>query len=106
MEAYRDQYAKLFNSGRGVVVIGISVDADTMLASWARDLQTPVLFGSDVGQKVGKLYGSTRGALDSRSVFVVDPTGKVVKRMLPFNELAQASFDELEDAVKGTLPSH
>ena len=105
MEAYRDQYAKLFNNGRNVVVIGISVDADTMLASWARDLQTPVVFGSDVGQKVGKLYGSTRGALDNRSVFVVDPTGKVVKRMQPFNELAQGSFDELEAAVKGTLPS-
>ncbi len=105
MEAYRDQYAKLFNNGRNVVVIGISVDADTMLASWARDLQTPVVFGSDVGQKVGKLYGSTRGALDNRSVFVVDPSGKVVKRMQPFNELAQGSFDELEAAVKGTLPS-
>ena len=41
MEAYRDQYAKLFNNGRNVVVIGVSVDADTALASWARDLQTP-----------------------------------------------------------------
>ena len=31
MEAYRDQYATLFNNGRKVVVIGISVDADTCL---------------------------------------------------------------------------
>ena len=46
MEAYRDQYAKLFNSGRNVVVLAVSVDPDTALASWARDLQTPVLFGS------------------------------------------------------------
>ena len=49
MEAYRDQYAKLFNDGRNVVVVAVSVDPDTALASWARDLQTPILFASDVG---------------------------------------------------------
>jgi peroxiredoxin len=105
MEAYRDQYAKLFNNGKNVVVIAVSVDPDTMLASWANQLQTPILFGSDVGQKVGTLYGSTRGALDNRSVFVIDPAGRIVKRMQPFNELAQSSYDDLEAAVKQTLPS-
>jgi peroxiredoxin len=105
MEAYRDQYAKLFNNGRNVVLLGVSVDPDTMLAAWARELQTPVLFASDVGQSVGKLYGSTRGALDNRSLFVIDPNGRIVKRMQPFNELAQASYDELEAAVKQTLPA-
>ncbi|MEP6618508.1 MAG: redoxin domain-containing protein [bacterium] len=104
MEAYRDQYAKLFNNGRNVVVLGISIDPDTMLSAWARELQTPVLFASDVGQRVGKLYGSTRGTLDNRSVFVVNPAGKIVKRMQPFNELSQLSYDELEAAVKETLP--
>jgi peroxiredoxin len=104
MEAYRDQYAKLFNSGRNVVVLGISVDPDTMLSAWARELQTPVLFGSDSGQKVGKLYGSISGKVDNRSVFVIDPAGRIVKRMQPFNELAQTSYDELEAAVKQTLP--
>ena len=106
MEAYRDQYAKLFNNGRNVVVIGISVDPDTMLAAWARELGTPVLFASDSSQAVGKLYGSVRGKLDNRSLFVVDPTGKIVKRMQPFNELAQTSYEELEAAVKKTLPKN
>jgi peroxiredoxin len=105
MEAYRDQYAKLFNNGRNVVVIGISVDPDTMLAAWARELGTPVLFGSDSSQAVGKLYGSIRGKLDNRSLFVVDPAGRIVKRMQPFVELAQSSYDELEEAVKKTLPA-
>jgi peroxiredoxin len=104
MEAYRDQYAKLFNNGRQVVVLAVSVDPDTMLAAWARELQTPVLFASDSAQTVGKLYGATRGKLDDRSLFVIDPTGKIVKRMQPFNELAQTSYDELETAVKQTLP--
>ena len=106
MEAYRDQYAKLFNDGRNVVVIGVSVDPDTALASWARDLQTPIVFASDVGQKVGKLYGSIRGGVDNRNLFVVDPTGRIAHRMLPFNELSAAAYDELAEAVKKTLPAH
>ena len=106
MEAYRDQYAKLFNSGRNVVVLAVSVDADTTLAAWARELQTPILFGSDVGQTVGKLYGSVRGTLDNRSLFVIDSAGRIVKRMQPFNELAQSAYDQLEAAVKQTLPPH
>jgi len=106
MEAYRDQYAKLFNSGRNVVVLAVSVDPDTALASWARDLQTPVLFASDVGQAVGHRYGSTRGGVDNRNLFVIDPAGRIAKRLIPFNELAQTSYDELEAAVKKTLPTN
>ena len=105
MEAYRDQYAKLFGNGRNVVVIGISVDPDTMLAAWARDLGSPVLFASDSAQVAGKLFGSVRGKLNNRSLFVIDPAGRIVKRMQPFNELAQGSYDELEAAVKLTLPA-
>jgi peroxiredoxin Q/BCP len=104
MEAYRDQYAKLFNTGRNVVVLAVSVDPDTALASWARDLESPVLFGSDVGQTVGKLYGAVRGGVDNRSLFVIDSAGRIVKRMLPFNELSQAAYDELATAVRRSLP--
>ena len=106
MEAYRDQYAKLFNNGKNVIVLGVSVDADTTLASWARDQQTPVLYASDVDQRVGKLYGATSGKMDDRSLFVIDPAGKIVKRMQPFNVLAQGSYDDLESAVKQSLPQH
>jgi len=106
MEAYRDQYAKLFNAGRHVVVLGISVDPDTMLSAWARELETPILFGSDSDQVVGKRYGSTAGKLDNRSVFVIDPAGRIVKRMQPFNELSAGSYTELETAVRKTLPGN
>ena len=105
MEAYRDQYAKLFNNGQNVVVIAVSVDPDTALASWARDLQSPILFASDVGQVVGKRYGSIRGGLDNRNLFVIDPSGRIALRMIPFNELAQTSYEELEQAVRKTLPA-
>ena len=106
MEAYRDQYAKLFNNGKNVVVLGVSVDPDTTLASWARDQQTPVLYASDPGQQVGKLYGAISGKVDDRSLFVIDPTGRIVKRMQPFNVLSQTAYDDLEAAVKQTLPAH
>ena len=105
MEAYRDQYAKLFNAGRDVVVLGVSVDSDTTLASWARDQQTPILYASDPDQKVGKLYGATSGKVDDRSLFVIDPSGRIAKRIQPFNQLSQAAYDELEAAVKQTLPA-
>ena len=106
MEAYRDQYAKLFNSGKNVIVLGVSVDPDTTLASWARDQQTPLLYASDADQKVGKLYGAISGKADDRSLFVIDPAGRIVKRMQPFNLLAQSSYDDLEAAVKQTLVPH
>ncbi len=106
MEAYRDQYAKLFSAGRNVVVLAVGVDPDTTLASWARDLGTPVLFASDVGQTVGKRYGATRGGVDNRNLFVIDPAGRIAHRMTPFTELAQTSYDELEAAVKKTLPQN
>jgi peroxiredoxin len=101
MEAYRDQYATLFNGGRNVVVIGISVDADTALASWARDLRTPILFGSDADQIVGKRYGAAMSTrkFNARHVYVVGPDGRIAHRLVPFNELSADVYTQLEQAV-------
>jgi peroxiredoxin len=103
MEAYRDQYATLFNNGKKVAVIGISVDPDTMLANWARESSFPVLFGSDPDQKVGKLYGSTRGKIDTRNLFVVGPDGRVAFKQVPVNVLSQEAYAELGRAVARTV---
>ena len=106
MEAYRDQYATLFNNGRGVVVIAISADADTTLASWARDSGFPMLFASDRGGAVGTLYGSfnpERGT-DDRSLFVVDQAGRIAHTFRPFRALAAPDYEALEAAVRRLLP--
>jgi len=97
MEAYRDQYATLFNNGRKVAVIGISVDADTTLASWARDENFPMLFGSDVGGKVASLYDTYDVAhkTDTRTLFVIDPAGKVAFIQRPFHVLAAKDYTDL-----------
>ena len=99
MEAYRDQYATMFNSGKKVVLLGVSVDPDTTLAAWARETSYPGLYAADSGQVIGKLYGSIRGELDNRNLFVIGPEGRIVHRMLSFNVLSQDAYAELERAV-------
>ena len=101
MQAYRDQYAQLFNGGRGVVLVAISADPDTALASWARDLEAPFLFASDTGSAVGRLYGafSTRANLNNRNLFVVGPEGKIAYRATPFREIDPTAYTELGAAI-------
>ena len=106
MEAYRDQYATLFNNGRDVVVIGISVDPDTALASWAADADFPMLFASDGGGVVGRRYGAydEKNGLDNRSLYVVGPDGRIAYRVAPFRQLVPAAYEELAAVVDRLSP--
>jgi len=106
MNAYRDQYAQLFKDGRNVVLIGISADADTALASWARDSEFPFLFASDSGAVVGKVYGAfnTRYGIDNRNLFVVGPDGKIAYRATPFREIDPTAYTELSAAIGKLIP--
>src|SRR2546422_1069611 len=99
MEAYRDQSATSFNNGKKVVLLGVSVDPDTALAAWARESSYPGLFANDSGQVIGKLYGSIRGTIDLRNLFVIGPDGRITHRMTPFNVLSQDAYTELDKAV-------
>ena len=101
MEAYRDQYATLFNSGKNVTVIAISTDDDTTHASWAKEKNFPVLFASDPDKAVGARYDVNYPLvnMERRVVFVVGPDGKVAHVMRPFRELVSESYTELGDAV-------
>ena len=105
MNAYRDQYAQLFKGGRNVVLIGISIDPDTALASWARDAEFPFLFASDSGSVVGKAYGATsRGQIDNRNLFVVGPDGNIAWRAVPFREIDPTAYTELGAAIDSLMP--
>jgi peroxiredoxin Q/BCP len=107
MEAYRDQYAKLFHNGRKVTVIGISVDADTMQANWARESDFPIVFASDSGGVVGKEYGAydAEHKLDNRSLFVIGPDGKVAYVTKPFKVLTPSAYTDLASAVDKVTPA-
>ena len=99
MNAYRDQYATLFNGGKGVVLLAVSVDADTTLAAWAREADYPFLFLSDPQGAMGRLYGAWTGRVDNRSLFVIGPDGRIQHRQAPFREIDPTAYRELEAAV-------
>ena len=103
MEAYRDQYAKLFNDGKGVAVIGVSVDEDTVLANWARDKKFPVYFASDLDMKVGRKYDATYPwpvKMEQRFLYVIGPDGRIAHVMRPFKVMVEDAYTELATAVQ------
>ena len=106
MNAYRDQYAKLFRNGRGVVLIAISADPDTALASWARDSEFPFLFASDTGTAVARRYGAlaSNPGLTSRNLFVVGPDGRIAYRATPFREVDASAYTGLGAAIAKLAP--
>ena len=107
MEAYRDQYAKLFHNGLKVAVIGISVDADTTLANWAGESDFPVVFASDPGGTVGKTYGAfdVQNNVDNRSLFVVGPDGHIAYVTKPFKVMSPAAYTDLAAAIDKVTPA-
>ena len=107
MDAYRDQYAQVFKNGKNVILIAISADVDTALASWARDAQYPFLFASDTGSAVGKAYGAfnSQYKVDNRNLFVVGPNGRIAYRATPFREIDPTAYTELGDAVSKLVPA-
>jgi thioredoxin-dependent peroxiredoxin len=102
MNAYRDQYATLFKNGRDVVLIAISADPDTALASWARDSEFPFLFASDTGTAVAKRYGAlaSQPGMTNRNLFVVRPDGRIAYRAMPFREVDAKAYTDLGVAIE------
>lgn len=101
MNAYRDQYATVFNNGEGVVLLAISTDPPEVLASWATEANYPFTFLSDPDGVVGKAYGahnSTYG-LDNRNLFVVAPGGTIGYRAIPFRETDPTAYSALGAAI-------
>ncbi len=109
MHAYRDQYAQIFNSGRGVVLIAISADPIEELAAWARDDEFPFLMASDADVDAGRLYGAfvereDAPPLTNRSLFVIGPDGRVAHVMAPFREIDPTAYTELAGAIERVTP--
>ena len=106
MEAYRDQYATLFNNGRGVVVLGISIDPDTTLINWFRELGTPIMGMADNGGAVARTYQALNaaGTANQRHLYVIDKTGKITYKTLPFRVMAQDAYTELEAEIDKLNP--
>ena len=106
MEAYRDQYATLFNGGQDVVLLAVSVDADTTLAAWARTSDFPFLLGSDSGGVVGRLYDAHDASrkLDNRALYVIGPDGRIAYHTPSFRVLAASAYEEVAAVVDRLSP--
>ena len=105
MESYRDQYDKIFNNGRGIVVLGVSVDPDTTLINWFRELETPIMVMGDADGKVSKVYQAFNetSKMNNRHLYVIDKTGKVAYKTA-FRAMAGDAYTELETEVDKLNP--
>ena len=102
MTGYRDQWATLFNGGKGIKVIGISMDADTTTAAWAKEANLPMMFASDMKGEAGKLYGAyVEGRpVENRLLYVVGPDGRITWAAKPFKPMVAESYSELGTEIK------
>ena len=101
MDAYRDQYAKLFHGGKQVTLLAISVDSPRELASWAKDRGYPFTFLSDSGGVVGRRFGAfdAEDKLDNRTLYVVAPGGVISYVAAPFEEIDPKAYVDLAAAI-------
>jgi peroxiredoxin Q/BCP len=107
MESYRDQYAKTFQGGKKVTLVGVSIDSDTALISWATDAKFPFHFAADTDRKVGVAYGANGGTgYHKRTLYVIDPTGKISYVTASFNQMSADAYTELGNAIVHAGSSH
>ena len=102
MKTYRDQYGALFKGGSKVVLVGVSTDADTTLANWAKEEGLPFLMASDVDGKVGMMYASYNATnkVEARNLVVIGPDGRIAWEQRPVRVMAQESYSDLGAAVE------
>ena len=100
MHAYRDKYNEMFKGGKKVTVVGVSIDEDSALTSWAKDDNIPFHFAADVDRKVGVAYGASMGTgSHKRYLYVIDPKGKISYVATPFRQASEEAYTELGAAV-------
>ena len=107
MESYRDKYAQTFQGGKKVTLVGVSIDSDTALISWAKDAKFQFHFAADTDRKVGVAYGANGGAgFHKRTLYVIDPSGKISYVAAPFNQMSADAYTDLGAAISHAGGSH
>lgn len=101
MQSYRDKYAELFMGGKKVTLLAISTDNSADQQGWAKEAGFPNMFGSDIGGKVGALYGAYMAPnnMDMRYLYVIGPDGKITYTAKPFKQMVDAAYTDLGAAV-------
>lgn len=101
MKHYRDHFAEIFGTGKGVTLLAVSTDSVKDIASWAVEEKFPFTFLSDVDGSTGKAYATMYSGrnMERRILFVVAPNGRISHVMSPFNEIDATSYEELTKAI-------
>lgn len=91
------------------MLIGISTDSPQALMEWARDDEFPFLFASDEEGTVGRRYGAFLDRpggppIDNRSLFIVDPEGRIAYVAAPFREIDPTAYEDLGAAIARIAP--
>jgi len=98
MQQFTDRYAEMF--GDNVVLVGISIDSVESHQRFAQSIGMPFRLLSDPHQVVSRRYGSAGGnGYNRRTVFVVNPQGRVTYRNMQFGALDPKAYDALKQAV-------
>lgn len=98
MQQFTDRYSEIF--GDDVVLVGISIDSVESHQRFAQSIGMPFQLLSDPHQVVSKRYGSAgNNGYNRRTVFVVNPEGRVTYRNLQFGALDPKAYDALKQAV-------
>jgi peroxiredoxin Q/BCP len=107
MESYRDKYAQTFQGGKKVTLVGVSIDEDSALVSWAKDAKFQFHFAADTDRKVGVAYGANAGTgYHKRFLYVIDPAGKISYVATPFNQMSADAYTDLGNAITQAGGSH
>jgi peroxiredoxin len=107
MQAYRDQYASLFNDGQDVVVIGISRDSPELHQGWLKEADFPFVFATEDAGRTYESYGGVSRDDDlpgTRAVIVVGPDGRIAHVIPAFNQTDPTAYEELAEAVDRAVP--
>jgi peroxiredoxin Q/BCP len=96
----RDNFTAL--GALNVDVIGISGDYVFSHHEWAAHHQLPFRLASDHDHAVAKAYGSynPKYGFNRRTVFVVDPKGRIAYEDLAYSVRDSVSFGKLQAALK------
>ena len=90
----------MFQGGKKVTLIGVSIDPDTALISWATDAKFPFRFAADTERKVGVAYGANAGTgYHKRHLYVIDPQGRIAYITTPFNQMSADAYTDLGSAI-------
>ncbi len=99
LRTFAEQYADLF--GDGVVVVGISTDSIETHLRFAQSLGLPFMLLSDLDQRVSRAWGSAgENGRNRRTVFVIDPRGKISYADRRFGALDPKAYERLKGAVQ------